>query len=128
MFIRFYSKMLFPKGRNVIFPAIFLTGLSFIYATGQAQLSPVPPGGFMAGQAGRITSPQASGLLFYLSGNKGFTADFADGGQVLPNYLKDVWIIPGGAHGTGFSAEDSQLMPLAPILAKAAFRLILRER
>lgn len=36
MFIRFYSKMLFPKGRNVIFPAIFLTGLSFIYATGHA--------------------------------------------------------------------------------------------
>ncbi len=102
--------MLFPKGRNIIFPVIFLTGLSFIYATGQAQQSPVPPGGFMAGQAGRSTDPQASGMLFYLSGNKGFTADFAAGGQVLPNYLKDVTVIPDGAKGPGFRAEDSQLL------------------
>ncbi|HEC44824.1 MAG TPA: hypothetical protein ENI20_18575, partial [Bacteroides sp.] len=64
----------------------------------------------MAGQTSRISKPQEPGLLFYLSGNKGFTADFAGGAQDLPNFLKDVAIIPNGAFGPGFSAEDSQLL------------------
>jgi len=75
-----------------------------------AQQGPEPPEGFMAGQATQVSNSVESGLLFYLSGSKGFTADFAAGGQVLPNYLKDVKIIPDGAKGPGFSAEDSQLL------------------
>jgi hypothetical protein len=73
-----------------------------------AQISPEPRPGFLAG------SPQeqstGSGLLFYLSGNNGFSADAANSGNYLPNYLKDVKIIPGGAIGKGFQAEDDQLM------------------
>src|SRR5208282_5691240 len=34
------------------------------------------------------------GLLFYLSGDHGFNADFAAGGNPVPNYLSDVKIVP----------------------------------
>jgi hypothetical protein len=83
----------------------FFTG-DFLYS----QQSPEPPKGIMAGQTVYPSKSKEPGLLFYLSGNKGFTADFAGGGQVLPNYLKDVKIIPGGVYGPGFSAEDDQLL------------------
>jgi hypothetical protein len=53
---------------------------------------------------------QNPGLLFYLSGDKGFTADYAAGGDPEPNFLRDVKIIPDGAKGPGFQCENSQLM------------------
>ena len=77
---------------------------------GNAQQSSEPATGFMAGQAEKLSASKEPGLLFYLSGEKEFTADFAAGGQILPNFLRDVTIIPDGAHGKGFRAEDSQLL------------------
>ena len=50
------------------------------------------------------------GLLFYLSGNHEFTADYAAGGDPLPNFLRDVKIISAGAKGPGFECANSQLM------------------
>lgn len=76
----------------------------------QAQQAPEPQAGYMAGQVTKYSVSQEPGLLFYLSGSKDFTADFSGGGQVLPNFLRDVKIINDGARGPGFSADDSQLM------------------
>ena len=98
------------KRRNIIF-LLNLLILSVIFSIpGMAQQASEPREGFLAGQPTRISDSRESGLLFYLSGNKGFTADFAAGGQDLPNYLRDVSIIPDGAQGPGFKAEDTQLM------------------
>jgi hypothetical protein len=49
------------------------------------------------------------GLLFYLSGEKGFEADFARG-RGSPTFLSDVKIIDEGAKGRGFQCEDLQKM------------------
>src|SRR5271169_4488993 len=49
------------------------------------------------------------GLLFYLSGDHGFTADYA-AGNPEPNYLADVKIIPDGARGKAFECANTQLM------------------
>lgn len=73
-----------------------------------AQLSPNPHSGFMAGQP--IESDISSGLIFYLSGNNDFRADISAGGQAFPNFLKSVSIIPSGASGKGFHADDDQLL------------------
>ncbi|HEX8141314.1 MAG TPA: LamG-like jellyroll fold domain-containing protein [Pyrinomonadaceae bacterium] len=50
------------------------------------------------------------GLLFYLSGDHEFAADYAAGGDPQPNFLRDVKIIPDGAKGPGFECANSQLM------------------
>jgi hypothetical protein len=50
------------------------------------------------------------GLLFYLSGDHEFTADYAAGGDPAPNFLRDVKIIPDGARGAGFECANTQLM------------------
>jgi hypothetical protein len=50
------------------------------------------------------------GLLFYLSGDREFAADYAAGGDPRPNFLRDVRIIADGARGPGFECADSQLM------------------
>ncbi len=81
-----------------------------ISGTGKAQLYPQPEKGLLAGQA---VSPQTTGekgLLFYLSGENEFRADFAAGGQDKPNFLKSVKIIEDGAIGKAFEADDDQLM------------------
>jgi Concanavalin A-like lectin/glucanases superfamily len=51
-----------------------------------------------------------SGLLFYLSGDHEFTADYAAGGDPKPNFLRDIKIIPDGARGAGFECANTQLM------------------
>lgn len=58
------------------------------------------------------TPPKAPepGLLFYLSGDNGFNADYSAGGTPAPNFLQNVTLIPGGAKGTGFSCDNKQLM------------------
>ncbi len=87
---------------------LFLLGLSRVDCF--AQLLPDPPEGSMAGQAmNPMVSPEP-GLLFYLSGDSDFIADFAAGGQDQPNFLSGLKIIPDGAIGSGFEASDSQLM------------------
>ena len=63
--------------------------------------------GLFSGWAFCVTEPDPGsnggfakepGLLFYLSGDHGFEADYAAGGQRAPNFLKDVKILPGGAN------------------------------
>jgi hypothetical protein len=49
-----------------------------------------------------------SGLLFYLSGEKGTTADFAAPGTSEPNFDFQVTRIPDGAKGAAFSCGDLQ--------------------
>jgi hypothetical protein len=57
-------------------------------------------------------SPHAKepGLLFYLSGDSSFTADYAAGGNPVPNYVKNVKILPNGAHGSYIQCADTQLL------------------
>ena len=50
------------------------------------------------------------GLLFYLSGDHEFMADYAAGGDPKPNFLRDVKIISDGAKGPGFECANTQLM------------------
>ena len=50
------------------------------------------------------------GLLFYLSGDHEFIADYAAGGDPAPNFLRDVKIISDGPKGRGFECANSQLM------------------
>src|SRR5579862_2731026 len=50
------------------------------------------------------------GLLFYLSGDHGFNADYAAGGDPKPNFLKDVKILPGGAKGSYIQCGNTQLL------------------
>ncbi len=77
----------------------------------QDQLQAPEPGpGFMAGQPYTLHTPPEPGLLFYLSGEKGTTADFAAGGQVLPNFVHNVHSISDGAVGQALQAEDDQLL------------------
>ncbi len=49
----------------------------------------------LAAAAGAATPPE-TGLLFYLSGDHGFTADWAAGGTPEPNYIRAVGILEGG--------------------------------
>ncbi|SPE17331.1 Secreted protein concanavalin A-like lectin/glucanase [Candidatus Sulfotelmatomonas gaucii] len=57
-------------------------------------------------------NPHASepGLLFYLSGDHGFNADYAAGGNPVPNYLHDVTILPNGVSGSYIQCGNSQLL------------------
>src|SRR5688572_21593766 len=87
---------------------IFLFFLN--YKTITAQQFPEPLAGFLAGQATNVSKSPEPGLLFYLSGEKKFTADFAAGGQNLPNFLRDVKAITNGVSGSAFEASDNQLM------------------
>ena len=50
------------------------------------------------------------GLLFYLSGDQSFNADYAAGGNPVPNYVKDVKILPGGVHGSYIQCGNTQLL------------------
>ena len=58
------------------------------------------------------TPPKAPepGLLFHLSGDHGFDADYSAGGTPAPNFLQNVSIISGGAKGPGFACDNKQLM------------------
>ena len=63
------------------------------------------------GGARASSAPEAEpGLLFYLSGDHEFTADYAAGGDPRPNFLRDVKVIPDGARGPAFECANSQLM------------------
>ncbi|MBC7930449.1 MAG: LamG domain-containing protein, partial [Rubrivivax sp.] len=57
-----------------------------------------------------IASTGEPGLLFHLSGDREFAADYAAGGDPQPTYLRDVKIIPDGASGRGFECAGTQLM------------------
>jgi hypothetical protein len=55
-------------------------------------------------------APPEPGLLFYLSGDRGYRADYAAGGNSDPNYLYDVRILPGGAKGSYLQCGNDQLL------------------
>lgn len=95
-----------PKANKQLFCILII--LSVHYS--QAQVSPEPQRGLMAGQPVSPSKPSDPGLLFYLSGEKQFSADYAAGGQNLPNFLNYIKSIPGGAYGSAFEAADNQLM------------------
>lgn len=50
------------------------------------------------------------GLLFYLSGDHGLTADYAAGGNPVPNYIRDVKTLPGGVSGSYIQCGNTQLL------------------
>ena len=54
-------------------------------------------------------SSQQPGLLFYLSGDHGFNADYA-AGKAAPNFLSDVKILPDGAKGSYLQCGNNQLL------------------
>lgn len=84
------------KTLNIIF-ALFLLSLTRVAAPQQT-----PP------SSQKLTGEP--GLLFYLSGNNGFKADYAAGGNPEPNFLKDVKILPGGAKGSYLQCGNDQLL------------------
>jgi len=49
-------------------------------------------------------------LLFYLSGDNGFNADYAASGNTAPNFQSDVQILPGGAKGSYIQCGNNQLL------------------
>ncbi|MDE2264998.1 MAG: LamG domain-containing protein [Alphaproteobacteria bacterium] len=55
------------------------------------------------------TPQRDSGLLFYLSADKGLTADFAKGNPV-PNFAFDTKIVPNGVHGGALSTQDDNVL------------------
>jgi hypothetical protein len=59
----------------------------------------------LAGQANRST-----GLLFYLSGDKGLSADVSAGGTPDPNFAADVKVIADGAKGAGLQCANTQVL------------------
>ena len=63
--------------------------------------------GISPAQGGAAKDP---GLLFYLSGDNGFKADYAAGGDPMPNYQTDVKISPGGAKGSYIQCGNNQLL------------------
>jgi len=90
-----------------------LSIVSFLFLFNQVafcQLYPLPEVGTLAGQAEHVQESPEPGLLFYLSGENQFRADFAAGGQDAPNFLNGVKIIEDGAKGKAFEAADDQLL------------------
>jgi concanavalin A-like lectin/glucanase superfamily protein len=57
-----------------------------------------------------LAAPPEPGLLFYLSGEQEFTADYAAGGDPQPNFIRNVKVISDGARGRGFECANTQLM------------------
>ena len=57
-----------------------------------------------------LAAPPEPGLLFYLSGDQEFAADYAAGGDPQPNFLRGIKMIPDGARGRGFECANLQLM------------------
>ena len=53
---------------------------------------------------------QEPGLLFYLSGDHGFNADYAASGKAAPNFNSDVKILPGGVKGSYLQCGNNQLL------------------
>jgi len=61
-----------------------------------------------AAEASASSLPAEPGLLFYLSGEKGTTADVAFPGTGTPNFEAEITQIPDGAKGAGLSAGNTQ--------------------
>jgi hypothetical protein len=75
-----------------------------------SQQAPEPPPGIMAGQPASLSGTNRNGLLFHLSGRQGFAADHAAGGQILPNFVRDVRVTENGPYWYAVEADDNQLL------------------
>jgi len=58
----------------------------------------------------RTRADGEAGLLFYLSGDRGLTADRAAGGHPEPNFASDVRLVADGAKGGAIECGDTQLL------------------
>src|SRR5471030_3167559 len=58
---------------------------------------------------GRAAAPEP-GLLFYLSGEHKFTADYSAGDKPEPTIVRGVDVIADGAKGSAFQCTNSQVM------------------
>ena len=85
------------------FSSVFLVTGVLLVISGHAQDT-------LQQKAGRTAPSMEPGLLFYLSGDHGFNADYAAGGVPAPNYLSDVKILPGGAKGSYLQCGNNQLL------------------
>jgi hypothetical protein len=89
----------------------FLRLLScFILFTGAVLAMPAYAQDPSLQKTGTTAPSKEPGLLFYLSGDHGFNADYAAGGVPEPNYLSDVKILPGGAKGSYLQCGNNQLL------------------
>ena len=79
-----------------------LTG-AMLAAAASAQMVGLP-------KIGAASPSPEPGLLFYLSGDHGFDADYAASGQTAPNFQSDVQILPGGAKGSYIQCGNNQLL------------------
>src|SRR5438309_1687843 len=73
-------------------------------ATGTKRLPPIPIlilTAALVALSNLWSAPDDPALLFYLSGNNGFTADFARG-DPQPSVIKEIQIISDGAIGRAF--------------------------
>lgn len=57
-----------------------------------------------------LAASHEPGLLFYLSGEHEFAADYAAGGDTQPNFIRNVKVISDGARGRAFECDNLQLM------------------
>jgi hypothetical protein len=64
----------------------------------------------LAGAAPRSQPSHEPGLLFYLSGESGLTADYAANGKREPNFATDVKVIDDGARGKALQCGHMQLL------------------
>jgi hypothetical protein len=66
----------------------------------------------LAASAAAFAQPQDQpGLLFYLSGDHGLTADYAAGGDPVPNFSNnEVKVLPGGARGPYIQCGEHEML------------------
>jgi hypothetical protein len=83
--------------------AVIACVVSTAFASAQAPLDPLTP-------KQPAATTKEPGLLFYLSGEESFRADYAAGGRPDPNYLKDVTLQSGGAKGNYLRCGDNQML------------------
>jgi hypothetical protein len=66
---------------------------------------------FLAAALSQAQQQGEPGLLFYLSGDRGLTANYAAGGRAAPNFANDqVKVLPGGARGNYLQCGDHQVL------------------
>ena len=92
------------------FTGLLVTLIIISCSSGWSQQSPEPPAGIMAGQPAGPGGADERGLLFRLSGRYGFNANYAAGGQTLPNYLRNVQITEDGPYWHAVEADDFPLL------------------
>ncbi len=79
-------------------PGVLLTTPSNAQQVGLPKVASLPP------------HPPEPGLLFYLSADHSFDADYAASGNTAPNFQSDVQILPGGAKGSYIQCGNNQLL------------------